>query len=85
MSARNMNTNMCKTTILPVVLNGCETVSMTLQEEHRLTVFESRVLRRISRLKRDEVVGGLRKLQNKELHNLYSPSIFRVIKSKRIR
>jgi hypothetical protein len=47
-------------------------------------VFENRVLRRIFGLKRDEVVGGWRKLHNEELHNLYcSPSIVRVIKSRR--
>jgi hypothetical protein len=43
--------------ILPVVLYGCETLSLTLREEHRLRVFENRVLRRIFRLKRDEVTG----------------------------
>jgi hypothetical protein len=49
-------------------------------------VFESRVLRRIFGPKRDEVTGGWRKLHNEELHNLYSsPSIIRVIKSRRMR
>jgi hypothetical protein len=49
-------------------------------------VFEDRVLRRISGPKRDEVIGGWRKLHNEELHNLYSsPSIIGMIKSKRIR
>jgi hypothetical protein len=48
--------------------------------EHRLRVFENRVLRRIFGPKRDEVTGGWRKLHNEELHNLYSsPSIIRVI------
>jgi hypothetical protein len=47
--------------ILPVVLYGCETWSLTLREEHRLKVSESRVLRRIFVLTRDEVVGGLEK------------------------
>jgi hypothetical protein len=47
-----------KNIILPVVLYGCETLSLTLWEEHRLRVFESRVLRRIFGLKRDEVTGG---------------------------
>jgi hypothetical protein len=46
-----------KTIILPVVLYGCETWSLTLREEHRLRVFENRVLRRIFRPKRDEVTG----------------------------
>jgi hypothetical protein len=57
---------------LLVVLDGCETWSLTLREEHRLRVFENRVLRRIFRLKRDEVMGGWRKLLNKELCDLYS-------------
>jgi hypothetical protein len=47
-----------KTIILPVVLYGCETLYLTLSEEHRLRVFENRVLRRISGPKRDEVTGG---------------------------
>jgi hypothetical protein len=49
-----------------------ETWSLALKEEHKLKVFENRVLRRIFRLKRDEVVGGWRKLHNEGLHNLYS-------------
>jgi hypothetical protein len=56
---------------LPVVLYGCETWSLTLKEEHRLRVFENRVLRRIFGPKRDEVIGNWRKLNNEELHNLY--------------
>ncbi|PNF13788.1 hypothetical protein B7P43_G12429, partial [Cryptotermes secundus] len=59
-----------KTTILPVVLYGCETWSLTLREEHRLRVSENRVLRRIFGPKRDEVTGVWRKLHNEELHNL---------------
>jgi hypothetical protein len=47
-----------KTIILPVLLYGCETLSLTLREEHRLRVFENRVLRRIFGPKRDEVTGG---------------------------
>jgi hypothetical protein len=50
----------------------CEIWSLTLREEHRLRVFESRVLRQIFGPKRDEVIGGWRKLHNEELHNLYS-------------
>jgi hypothetical protein len=74
-----------KTIILPVVLYGCETWSLTLREEHRLRVFENRVLSGIFGPKSDEVTGGWRKLHNEELHNLYSsPSIIRVIKSRRI-
>jgi hypothetical protein len=49
-------------------------------------VFENRVLRKIFGLKRDEVTGGWRKLHNEELHGFYfSPSIIRVIKSRRMR
>jgi hypothetical protein len=62
------------------------TWSLTLREEHRLRVFENRVLRRIFGLMRDEVTGEWRKLYNKELHDLYSsPSIIRIIKSWRMR
>jgi hypothetical protein len=75
-----------KTIILPVVLYGCETWSLAEREEHKLRVFENRVLRRIFGPKRDGVMGGWRKLHNKELHNLYSsPSIIRIIKSRRMR
>jgi hypothetical protein len=75
-----------KTIILPVVLYGCETWSLTLREEHRLRVFENSVLRRIFGPKRDEVTGGWRKLHNEDLHGLYSsPSIVRVIKTRRMR
>jgi hypothetical protein len=69
------------TIILPVVLYGCETWTLTVREEHKLRVFENRVLRRIFGPKRDGVMGGWRKLHNGELHNLYSsPSIIRIIK-----
>jgi hypothetical protein len=55
-------------------------------EEHRLRVFENRVLRRIFGRKRDEVTGGWRKLHNEELINLYSsPNIIRLIKSRTMR
>jgi hypothetical protein len=69
-----------------VVLYRCETWSLKLREEHRLKVFENRVLRGIFGPKRDEVTGVWRKLHNEELHNLYSlPSIIRMIKSRRFR
>jgi hypothetical protein len=73
------------TVILPVVLYGCETWSLTSREEHRLRVFENRVLRRIFGPKRDETTRGWRKLHNEELDNLFfSPSIIRMIKSRRL-
>jgi hypothetical protein len=71
---------------LPAVLYGCEILSWTLREEHKLRVFENRVLRRMFGPKKDEVMGGWRKLHNEELHDLYSlPSIIKIIKSMRIR
>jgi hypothetical protein len=57
-----------------------------IREEHRLGVFENRVLRTIFGPKRDEVTGEWRKLHNEELHDLYySPSIIRIIKARRMR
>jgi hypothetical protein len=61
-----------KTIILPVVLYGCETLSLTLREEQRLRVFERRVLRRIFGPKGYEVTGWCRKLHNEELRDLCS-------------
>jgi hypothetical protein len=67
-------------------LYRCETWCLTLREEHRLKVFEKRVLRRISGPKRDEMVRGWRELHIEELHKLYSwPNIIRMIKSRRMR
>jgi hypothetical protein len=84
--SRNVKVKMYKIIILPVVLYGCETWSLMLREEHRLSVFENRVLRRIFGPKRDEVMGEWRKLYNEELHNLYSsPDIIRQIKSRQMR
>ncbi|KAJ4434214.1 hypothetical protein ANN_22762 [Periplaneta americana] len=72
--------------ILPVVLYGCETWTLTLREEQRLRVFENKVLRKIFGAKRDEVTGEWRKLHNAELHALHpSPDIIRNIKSRRLR
>jgi hypothetical protein len=83
--SKNLRIKIHKTVILPVVLYGCKTWSLTLREEHRLRVFENRVLRRIFGLKSDED-GSWRKLSNDELHSLYfSPNIVRVIKSRRMR
>jgi len=61
---------MYKIIILPVVLYGCEIMSLPLREEHRLKVSENRVLRRIFWPKKEEVAGGWRRLHNEELHNL---------------
>jgi hypothetical protein len=85
---KNLNIKIYKTVILPVVLYGCETWSLTLREEHRLhrlRVFENRVLRRIFGSEREED-GSWRKLHNDELHSLYSSlNIIRVIKSRIMR
>jgi hypothetical protein len=70
-----------KTTIF---LYGCETRSLTLREEHRLRVFENRVLRRIFRPKRDEETEEWRKLCSEELHNLYCSQNLSQIKSRKI-
>jgi hypothetical protein len=82
----NLKVKIHKTIILPVAFYGFETWSLTLREEHRLRMFENRVLRKISEPKMDEVTGKWRKLQNGELHNLYSsPDNIRQIKSRRMR
>jgi hypothetical protein len=84
--SRNVKVKIYKTTILPVVLYGSETWSLTLREEHRLGMFENRVLRRRFGPKRDEVTGEWRKLHSGELHNLYSfLYIIRRIKSRRMK
>jgi hypothetical protein len=83
---KNVKIKIYRTIILPVVLYGCESWSLTLREECRLRVFENRVLRSIFGPKRDEVTGEWRILHNKELYALYSsPNIIRVIKSRRAR
>ena len=55
--SKNTNIKIHRTIILPVVLYGCDTWSLTLREERRLSVFENRVLRRVFGTKRDEVTG----------------------------
>jgi hypothetical protein len=75
-----------RTIILPVVMYGCETWSLTLKEERRLRMFENLALRRVFDPKRDEVTGEWRKPHNEVLNDLYSsPNIFRMIKSRRMR
>jgi hypothetical protein len=75
-----------KTIILPVVLYGCETCTLTIRQKQRLRVFENRVLRRVFGPKRDEVIGEWRKLHNEKLCDLYSSkSIIRMIKSRTMR
>jgi hypothetical protein len=68
--SKNTEIKIYRTIILPVVLYGCETWSFTLRKEHRLRVFENRVLRRIFGPKRDEVTGEWRRLHNEELNDL---------------
>jgi len=71
--------------ILPVVLYGCETWSLTLREERRLRVFENKMMR-IFGPKREEVTSEWRKLHNEEFNYLYSsPNTAWMIKSRRMR
>ena len=75
---KNLKIEIYRTIILRVVLYGCETRSLTLREEHRLRVFENRVLRRIFGPRRVVVTGEWRQLHNEELNDLYShPILFR--------
>jgi hypothetical protein len=63
-AVKNVKVRIYKTIIVPVVLYRCETWSLTVRDEHKLRVFENRVLKRIFGLKRDRVTGGWRKLHN---------------------
>ena len=84
--SKNVKIKIYRTIILPVVLYGCETWSLTLREERRLKVFENKVLRRIFGPERDLVTGEWRKLHNEGLNDLYcSPNIVRVMKWRRMR
>jgi hypothetical protein len=56
--SKNIKIKLYRTIIFPVVLYGCETWSVTLSEEHRVRVFENRVLKRLFGPKRDEVMGS---------------------------
>jgi hypothetical protein len=82
---KNIKIKIYRTIILPVVLYGCETWSLTLREERRLRVFENRVLRRIFGPKRDEITDEWRKLHTEELNGLYSPNMIRIMKPRRKR
>ena len=84
--SKKLKIKIYRTIILPVVLYGCETLSLTLKKERRLRVFENRVLRRVFGPKRDEVTGEWGKLHNEELSDLYSlPNIVLAVKSRRLR
>jgi len=84
--SKNLKVKIYRTIILPVVLYGCETWSLTLREERKLRVFEKMVLRRIFGPRKDEVTGEWRRFHNEELNDLYySPNIVRVIESRRMR
>jgi hypothetical protein len=75
-----------KTIILHVVFYECETWSLTPREEHRMNVFENRMLRRMFGHKGEEVVGGWIRLHNEEFHDFFtSPNVIRVIKSRMVR
>jgi len=79
--SKNLKIKIYRNIILPVVLCGCETWSLTLREERRLRVFENRMQRRKFWPGRDEVIGEWRELHNEELRDLCSlPNIVRVIK-----
>jgi len=81
--SKNLKIKIYRNIIVPVVLYGCETWSLTLREERKLKVFENMVLRRIFGPRRDEVTGEWRRLHNDDLYS--SRSIVRVIKSRRMR
>jgi hypothetical protein len=84
-SYKNLKIKIYKIVILPVVLYGCETWSLTLREEHRLRVFEDRLLRKMFGPEREKD-GSWRKLHNDEIYSLYSlPNIVRAIKSRSMR
>jgi hypothetical protein len=81
-----LNVKIYKIIILPVVLCGYVTLSLTLREENRLRMFENRVMRKIFGPNGNEVIEGWKKLRNEELHNLYCLShIIGTIKPRRMR
>ena len=84
--SKNIKNEIYTTIILPVVLYGCETWSLTLREERRMRVFENRVLMRIFETKKDEITEEWRKVHKEEVTNLYSsPNVVKVIRSRKIR
>ena len=74
-SSKNINIKIYRSVILPDVLYGYKTWSLTLREELRLRVFKNRVLRELFGTKRDEVTRERRKVHNEELNDLYSSQI----------
>jgi hypothetical protein len=86
MLSRNVKMRIYGTIILPVVLYGCENLSLTLRGKNRHRVFQNRVLRRTFGPKRHELIEGWKILHNEELRDFYSsPSIIRIMKSRRMR
>jgi hypothetical protein len=83
--SKNIKIRIYNTVILPMVLYGCETWSLTLTKEHRVRMFEYRVLRRIFGPKRDEVMGEWREMHNEELHDLYSSPSMSSIRIMKVR
>jgi hypothetical protein len=83
---KNIKIKIYRTIILPVGFYGCETWSLTLREEHRLRLFQNRVLRRIFGPKTDDITGDWRRQHKEEVYDLYSsPNTILVIKSRRMR
>jgi len=86
MLSKNIKFKIYKIMILTVVFYGCETWSLTLREERRMRVFETRMMRRMFGPKRDKIPGEWRKLYKEELSDFYSsPNIVHVSKSRRLR
>jgi hypothetical protein len=82
----NLKIKIYRNIILSAVLYGCKTWSLTLREECKLGVFETRVMRKVFGPKRDAVTGEWIELHNEELNDLHcSPNIFLMIKSRRMR
>jgi hypothetical protein len=83
--SKNRKIKIYRTVILLVALYGCETCSLTLREEHRLLVFENRVLRKILGPKRDEVPGEWKRLHNEDFSDIYfALNTVQIVKSRRI-